>query len=351
MIKMAALVDSSNEINRRKWCSISYKMRCFYSKGAFLILFWMSLISLTFTCLCFVMFKILFQGIDFTRVYSKLGLAPALPFLICAPIVGWIADARYGNYRVFRVGACLLFLATIICCICVLILLNVPEHSIVSLVVSIGISPIVYIIVFVGGTACLVTALQLGLDQMPDASSANITSFIAWFVFSMALGTWILDSSIRVFSCFIYRQTPSAIFWTQEFSLVPVIAMSVLCCSLFLIAPKWLTIEPNCPQSLKTIYRVLKFAAKHKAPLNRSALTYWEEDIPSRMDLGKSRYGGPFTTEEVEDVKTFFKILIISLPIFIISFSLSPKAYMRSLDGYTTICEANLVYAVTYSTT
>ncbi len=131
----------------------------------------------------------------------------------------------------FRVGACLIFLATVIGCICVLILLNVPEHSIVSLVVSGGISPIVYIVGFVGGTACLVTALQLGLDQMPDASSANVTSLISWFVFSMAVGAWILDSGFSVFSCFIYRQTPSEIFWTQEFSLVPVIAMCVLCCS------------------------------------------------------------------------------------------------------------------------
>ncbi len=49
---MAVLVDGSNDINRREWCSISYKMRCFYSKGAFL--FWMSLISLTFAYLCFV---------------------------------------------------------------------------------------------------------------------------------------------------------------------------------------------------------------------------------------------------------------------------------------------------------
>ncbi len=47
---------------------------------------------------------------------------------------------------------------------------------------------------------------------------------------------------------------------------------------------------PKVANSLKTIYQVLKFAAKHKAPLSRSALTYWEEDIPSRMDLGKSRY-------------------------------------------------------------
>ncbi len=97
---MAVLVDGSNDINRRKWCSVSYKMRCFYSKGAFLVLFWMSLISLIFAYFCFVI--ILFQGIE-------LALVPAVPFLICAPIVGWIADARYGNYRVFRVGACLFF--------------------------------------------------------------------------------------------------------------------------------------------------------------------------------------------------------------------------------------------------
>ena len=33
----------------------------------------------------------------------------------------------------------------------------------------------------VGVCACLVTALPLGLDQMPDASSSSITSYIAWF--------------------------------------------------------------------------------------------------------------------------------------------------------------------------
>ena len=61
---------------------------------------------------------------------------------------------------------------------------------------------------------------------------------------------------------------------------------------------------------------MLKFAAKHKAPVNRSALTYWEEDIPSRVDLGKSKYGGPFTTEQVEDVKTFLKLLVVSVLLF-----------------------------------
>ena len=60
---------------------------------------------------------------------------------------------------------------------------------------------------------------------------------------------------------------------------------------------------------IKLIVRVLCYARKHKYPENRSALTYWEEEAPSRLDLGKDKYGGPFTEEEVEDVKTVFRML------------------------------------------
>ncbi len=99
--------------------------------------------------------------------------------------------------------------------------------------------------------------------------------------------------------------------------------MSVVLILDFLLSKKWLIIEPKSPQSLKTIYRVLKFAVKHKAPLNRSALTYWEEDVPSRMDLGKSRFGGPFTTEQVEDVKTILRLLPLFLTLWLLGCSLA----------------------------
>ena len=97
--------------------------------------------------------------------------------------------------------------------------------------------------------------------------------------------------------------------------------MTIILASNFLFSPKWLIIEPKSPQSLKTIYHVLKYAAKHRAPTNRSALTYWEDDIPSRIDLGKSKYGGPFTSEQVEDVKIVLSLLVISLPFSVIVFS------------------------------
>ena len=63
--------------------------------------------------------------------------------------------------------------------------------------------------------------------------------------------------------------------------LISTICVGVVLVSNFIFTPNWLIIDNN--QSLKTIYYVIKFVAKHKAPLNRSALTYWEEDIPSKI--------------------------------------------------------------------
>ena len=70
---------------------------------------------------------------------------------------------------------------------------------------------------------------------------------------------------------------------------------------------------------IKLIVRVLCYARKHKYPENRSALTYWEEEAPSRLDLGKNKYGGPFTEEEVEDVKTLFRMLPLFIGFVVIS--------------------------------
>ena len=56
-----------------------------------------------------------------------------------------------------------------------------------------------------------------------------------------------------------------------------------------------------------------------------AAFTYWENDIPPRIDLGKNKYGGPFTTEEVEDTKSFFRILLLLFSL--LGFHLSGHGY------------------------
>ena len=164
-----------------------------------------------------------------------------------------------------------------------------------------------------GGCACFVTGLPLGLDQMPDASSSKIASYIAWFVWILFAGGFLARTfDILKKYCIVETMHTNYIL---TWDLLLVLCMSIVLATNFVFSPKWLIIEPKSPQSLKTIYQVLRFAAKHRAPLNRSAFTYWEQDIPSRIDLGKSKYGGPYTTEQVEDVKTVLRLLAISVPI------------------------------------
>ena len=94
----------------------------------------------------------------------------------------------------------------------------------------------------------------------------------------------------------------------------------------FYTAKKHLYIQKAGLNPFKNIYKVLKYSWKHKVPEHRSAFTYWEEDIARRTDLGKNKYGGPFTNEEVEDTKTFLRILPLLLCLF---------GYHLAGDGYS----------------
>ena len=48
----------------------------------------------------------------------------------------------------------------------------------------------------------------------------------------------------------------------------------------------------------KQVWKVLSFSCRQKYPLNRSAFIYCEDNVPSRLDLGKEQYGGPFTSSK-----------------------------------------------------
>ena len=63
---------------------------------------------------------------------------------------------------------------------------------------------------------------------------------------------------------------------------------------------------------LKLIWRVMKYSWKHKNPVRQSAFTY-SEGPPTRLDLAKERYGGPFTTKQVEEVKSFWHLIQIPI--------------------------------------
>ena len=87
----------------------------------------------------------------------------------------------------------------------------------------------------------------------------------------------------------------------------------------------------------REVMQVVTFARQHKI-IRRSAFTYWEDDIPTGLDLGKSKYGGPFTTDQVENVKAFFGILYIIFtigPIF--TADIAESAFLPILKNHMNI--------------
>ena len=175
-----------------------------------------------------------------------------------------------------------------------------------------------------GSVGIVVNSLQFGIDQLRDASSSEITSSISWYTWTFMFA-W--STGVLFTSCIIYYGLTLPYFVLPLFS-----TLSILTDCFF---NRWLVKEPVTNNPLKLIHQVLKYAVKNKYPRLRSAFTYWVDKPYSRIDLGNTKYGGPFTTEQVEDVKTFFRIfaiLVIFTPTSILVVSLHNFFYFQYFD-------------------
>ena len=184
---------------------------------------------------------------------------------------------------------------------------------------------IVYYIILNLGIAPVFTNLfQLAIEQIPDASSSQLSSLTSWYIFSSVCGYWFHIVINAILQCYLTSNSESALKYLSYFTLVNGIIVAFILSTFALIKHKLVDNSPTS-NTVSLIYQVLKYALKHRRPVQRSAMTYWEEEIPRGVDLGKRKYGGPFTSEQVEDVKTFFRLSFLYLIAFfyLITFSLS----------------------------
>ena len=327
-----------------------YRLRWLNSKGAFLVVVWTLLLCIG----CVPHFNLFLNTLTRNNVlvptkwYLVITLSMAC---LSALLTGWMADAKLGNYRLLRFGVALLFIYAVLNCL--LLVLEAVYHwesNPIFRWLHFGLSSSLFVpSLFI----LIVTSLPLGLDQMPDASAASITSYIAWFVCSLFIGHWLTEVVYLVNDTYlketILQQNSNLIS-----SLLSVLCIGVVLVSNFLFSPKWLIVEHRSPQSLQAIYQVVKFALKHKTPLNPSALVMYQKgNIPSRMDLGKVRYGGPFTNEQVEDVKTILRLMVISLSLFFIVCFLNLHSSLESVPTKPflglPLCSTKIIYLFTYN--
>ena len=271
-----------------------YQMRRLKTKGAILVLIWGFFLMSAYY---FINYQslILKKGSYFYIIQASMSLV--------MPFAGWLADVRFSRFRVIYWSLWTVWISS------VLITANfiakellkesykdVSDYPLIAFTAMLG----------VGYGGFQANIVQFGVDQLPDASTMEVISFINWYTFAF------LGSGAVAY--FIPKCTRLSYQYTIIVPLLLCMSLSIIATSI-LLCKNVLIKEPVTQNPFTLIYKVVKYALKTKYPRQRSAFTYCEDEYPSRIDFGKSKYGGPFSTEQVEDVKTFFRMLG---PVFII---------------------------------
>ena len=292
---------------------------CVKSKAAVLILIWNFCIVLLLTSW---LDPIYYPTIVTHNFKYLLGLV--VPIFCCFsatvylfyPLAGYLADVKYGRYRVVVCSLC--FIPWIVLSLGIFLavfwLWWVPKDgyllskAVFWVMVAVGL--LVSAAVLTCHTTFSANVIQFGMDQLYESPTEDSILFIYWFVFTSYLG-------FALFKVSWYKTSVGL----TGISTVLTLGFVTLLCSFCLARCKrqWFSIHVPSKNPYKMVYKVIRFAMYHKNPIRRSAFTYCEDELPSRMDLGKQKYGGPFSTEEVEDVKAFLGIFCLLLtlgPVF-----------------------------------
>ena len=212
------------------------------------------------------------------------------------PLFGLLADIKTGRYNTIIAGVYLSFVSWIICGVAT-IFQTYMNIDILYLVVL----GVVYILEAIGYSCFHANIIHFNIDQLIGASATKLSAVIYWHFLSVP----VIYAIAVIGKCLI-----------TQFVIVSYVLSGVALCTVIVtnfIFKHWLDTTPHIINPVKLISKVLNYAWRNKYPKNRSALTYWEEDYPSRLDLGKEKYGGPFSEEEVENVKTVLRLI----PLFI----------------------------------
>ena len=271
--------------NLRNCCRPTFKPRWLRNRGALLVLIW--------SFLCFPVYHYFtLRKLSHDPIKEKLPLRPdaTISMGLLLPIGGWLADAFFGRYRVIRCGMWTMWFGA---------MMNGISLVIGKVVEAYGthgdpwVSLFSKFIMGVGLGAFQANIVQFGIDQLIDASSVEIQSVIAWYTMT------IFTSGVTMY----YSS-----YCAQEYVAVLIIAVFLtLAIGSDFIIGHWLTKEHIIENPLSLILKVVTYTIKSKL----KGRNLEQQGILSKLNVAKRVYNGPFTSEQVEDVKTFFRVMVL----------------------------------------
>ena len=239
-----------------------------------------------------------------------------------SPVAGLLTDVKFSRYKIVQ---CTSFIVLVqqICSFFILglgislIFYDIGRHN--RLLIGIAFYCVLSVVVVVY-VVFIVNAIQFGMDQLHDSPTEDSILYIHWYVWIYYTCSLIIQIVWNLFLYDSYFVTSIDVMRFSAISIASLCFLSTIVLLTFSLCVNhhrkmWFFLEPAGVNPYKLVYRVVQFAYQHKVPLRRSAFTYCDEESPTRLDVGKHKYGGPFTTKQVEDVKAFLGILKVLITI------------------------------------
>ena len=313
---MSVELDSSfesvrlREINCAPKCG---KVNWIKNKGAILIILWSFLVG--------SVFHLLRAGYNDPQKaanhvsYAGLVLISSTLFY---PVGGWLGDTRLGRYIVIRYSMRIMWIGSL------LLTTNEVLTDVFAMqpTIRVWISRCLYITMAIALGGFQSNIIQLGIDQLSDASSTEITSFITWYTVTFFTSGVILhytsDCVQKVYNVLYIKPFVSSL------------CLSLALCSDYLFQHTLIK-EQISGKPLLTTLKVLLYTFKSRK--FKYNFTHTEEPI-SAFDIAKHRYGGPYTAQQVENVRTFLWMITVIALFAVICGILYPLEYAQDKMMY-----------------
>lgn len=229
---------------------------------------------------------------------------------ILIPFAGWLGDSVIGLDNAISISLFTGWLGTLLQVISAAIQYSIcGGHPAVYIIAKYCLSVVSLMLMSISTSFGYANIFSYGLSQIIVTGQSNIKAkvYVNWIVW-----VFFFSGNPLFFVTFLkLSNLYTGILGAGTFSFVTF----CVCLCLHFNFHHWF--EPiHTRNHYKLLFGVVKYAWRHKYPENRSSFTYWDDaELPTRVDFAKNRFGGPFSHEDVESVKTFARILLVLVSI------------------------------------
>ena len=284
--------ESLSDKHFRTYCKPEFRHTLLKHKGAILVLIWSFLGFSVYHYYTLTKTKNPIQPKAQSLIDPSVIIATGIFF----PIGGWLADAYFGRYKVILCGMWIMWLGAMLNGVSLVI------GKVVTVYKAFGdawVSLFSKVVMGAGFGVFQANIIQFGIDQLSEASSTDIVSFIIWY-------------TLTLFACGITMQFSGNC--TMDYKNIILIVLVAVFVTLALCSNSlfshWLVKEQLITNPLPLIWKTLQYTVRNKSKWKR-IFTLGHRGVLYRLNVAKTMYGGPFTSEHVEDVKTFFRVLAV----------------------------------------